>query len=88
MPVEAMHALDRLNGARCEAGKPAAAVDSRSMSGKSSMQWGAVDRLDLHGVGPAVNEVARIETCANRSPKVWSAVRARLATAAVSTPRP
>jgi adenylate cyclase len=61
--VEAMHALDRLNGARCEAGKPAAAVDLALHVGEVLYgNVGAVDRLDFTVIGPAVNEVARIET--------------------------
>jgi adenylate cyclase len=61
--VDAMHALDRLNGARCEAGKPAAAVDLALHVGEVLYgNVGAVDRLDFTVIGPAVNEVARIET--------------------------
>jgi adenylate cyclase len=61
--VEAMHALDRLNGARREAGKPAAAVDLALHVGEVLYgNVGAVDRLDFTVIGPAVNEVARIET--------------------------
>jgi adenylate cyclase len=61
--VEAMHALDRLNGARCEIGKPAAAVDLALHVGEVLYgNLGAVDRLDFTVIGPAVNEVARIET--------------------------
>src|SRR3984893_8698628 len=61
--VEAMHALDRLNGARCEIGKPAAEVDPALHAGEVLYgNVGAVDRLDFTVIGPAVNEVARIET--------------------------
>jgi adenylate cyclase len=61
--VEAMHALDRLNGARREACKPAAAVDLALHVGDILYgNVGAIDRLDFTVIGPAVNEVARIET--------------------------
>jgi len=61
--VEAMHALERLNGARCEAGKPVAEVDLALHIGEVLYgNVGAVDRLDFTVIGPAVNEVARIET--------------------------
>ena len=60
--VEAMRALDRLNGARTEAGKPAAAVDLALHVGEVLYgNVGAVDRLDFTVIGPAVNEAARIE---------------------------
>jgi adenylate cyclase len=50
--VEAMHALDRLNGARCEAGKPAAAVDLALHVGEVLYgNVGAVDRLDFTVIG-------------------------------------
>jgi adenylate cyclase len=60
--VEAMHALDRLNCARREADKPIAAVDIALHVGEVLYgNVGAVDRLDFTVIGPAVNEVARIE---------------------------
>ena len=61
--AEAMDSLDRLNAARCEAGKPIAAVDLALHLGEVLYgNVGAVDRLDFTVIGPAVNEVARIET--------------------------
>ena len=61
--AEAMEALDRLNVARREAGKPIAAVDLALHLGEVLYgNVGAVDRLDFTVIGPAVNEVARIET--------------------------
>jgi adenylate cyclase len=61
--VKAMHALDRLNGARRAAGKPIAEVDLALHIGEVLYgNVGAVDRLDFTVIGPAVNEVARIET--------------------------
>jgi adenylate cyclase len=60
--TEAMAALDRLNQARSEAGKPAAAVDLALHLGEVLYgNIGAVDRLDFTVIGPAVNEVSRIE---------------------------
>src|SRR6266852_2140161 len=60
---EAMAALDRLNAARAAAGKPTAAVDLALHLGEVLYgNVGAVDRLDFTVIGPAVNEVARIET--------------------------
>src|SRR5713226_9047685 len=57
-----MHSLDRLNGARCEAGKPIAEVDLALHLGEVLYgNVGATDRLDFTVIGPAVNEVARIE---------------------------
>ena len=59
----AMHAVDRLNAARSLAGKPAAAVDLALHLGEVLYgNVGAVDRLDFTVIGPAVNEVARIES--------------------------
>jgi adenylate cyclase len=59
----AIATVDRLNAARCEAGKPAAAVDLALHLGEVLYgNVGAVDRLDFTVIGPAVNEVARIET--------------------------
>ena len=61
--AEAMDGLDRLNTARHEAGKPIAAVDLALHLGEVLYDnVGAVDRLDFTVIGPAVNEVARIET--------------------------
>ena len=61
--AEAMEALDRLNAARQEAGKPIAVVDLALHLGEVLYgNVGAVDRLDFTVIGPAVNEVARIET--------------------------
>jgi adenylate cyclase len=60
--AEAMRAIDRLNAARCEAGKPAVAVDLALHLGEVLYgNVGAVDRLDFTVIGPAVNEAARIE---------------------------
>src|SRR6266576_965888 len=60
---EAMDGLDRLNAARGEVGKPMAAVDLALHLGEVLYgNVGAVDRLDFTVIGPAVNEVARIET--------------------------
>jgi adenylate cyclase len=61
--AEAMLALDRLNAARLAAGKPVALVDLALHVGEVLYgNVGAVDRLDFTVIGPAVNEVARIET--------------------------
>ena len=61
--AEAMKGLDRLSAARREAGKPIAAVDLALHLGQVLYgNVGAVDRLDFTVIGPAVNEVARIET--------------------------
>ena len=61
--AEAMESLDRLNAARQEAGKPIAVVDLALHLGEVLYgNVGAVDRLDFTVIGPAVNEVARIET--------------------------
>src|SRR5258705_2215510 len=60
--AEAMEGLDRLNVVRQEAGKPVAAVDLALHLGEVLYgNVGAVDRLDFTVIGPAVNEVARIE---------------------------
>ncbi|MGO8917524.1 MAG: adenylate/guanylate cyclase domain-containing protein [Stellaceae bacterium] len=60
--AEAMQALDALNAARAAAGKPAAAVDLALHIGDVLYgNVGATDRLDFTVIGPAVNEVARIE---------------------------
>src|SRR4029434_7113642 len=61
--ADAMNGLDRLNVARQEAGKPIAAVHTAVRRGEVLYgNVGAVDRLDFTVIGPAVNEVARIET--------------------------
>jgi adenylate cyclase len=61
--VEAMHSLDRLNADRARMGKPIATVDLALHLGEVLYgNVGAVDRLDFTVIGPAVNEVARIET--------------------------
>ena len=60
--VEAMRALDRLNLAREAKMKPAVAVDLALHLGEVLYgNVGAVDRLDFTVIGPAVNEVARLE---------------------------
>jgi len=59
---EAMRALDVLNAARATAGKPVGAVDLALHIGEVLYgNVGAIDRLDFTVIGPAVNEVARIE---------------------------
>jgi len=80
--VEAMHALDALNVARAAAGKPVAAVDLALHLGDVLYgNVGATDRLDFTVIGPAVNEVARIEAlCGTLGRKVL--VSAELAAAA------
>jgi adenylate cyclase len=61
--VEAMEGLDRLSAERGRTGKPTAAVDLALHAGEVLYgNVGAVDRLDFTVIGPAVNEVARIET--------------------------
>jgi adenylate cyclase len=61
--AEAMQELDRFNAVRAEVGKPVAAVDVALHVGEVLYgNVGAVDRLDFTVIGPAVNEVARIET--------------------------
>ena len=60
--AEAMRAIDRLNAARRKASKPTVAVDLALHLGEVQYgNVGAVDRLDFTVIGPAVNEVARIE---------------------------
>jgi adenylate cyclase len=60
--AEAMAGLDRLNAERHAAGKPTAEVDLALHLGEVLYgNVGAVDRLDFTVIGPAVNEVARIE---------------------------
>jgi adenylate cyclase len=61
--AEAMGGLDRLNADRKRTGKPIANVDLALHLGEVLYgNVGAVDRLDFTVIGPAVNEVARIET--------------------------
>ena len=85
--AEAMAGLDRLNAARAEAGKPTAAVDLALHLGEVLYgNVGAVDRLDFTVIGPAVNEVARIETlCEPLGRKVL--VSAEFAAALGDSPR-
>jgi adenylate cyclase len=60
--IEAMQRLDALNALRVAAGLPAAKVDLALHLGEVLYgNVGAVDRLDFTVIGPAVNEVARIE---------------------------
>ena len=60
--AEAVCAIDRLNAARREASKPTVAVDFALHLGEVQYgNIGAVDRLDFTVIGPAVNELARIE---------------------------
>jgi adenylate cyclase len=60
--TEAMQALDRLNADRARMGKPVAFVDLALHLGEVLYgNVGAVDRLDFTVIGPAVNEVERIE---------------------------
>jgi adenylate cyclase len=59
----AMDAVARINAARCAAHQPVAEVDLALHLGEVLYgNVGAVDRLDFTVIGPAVNEVARIET--------------------------
>jgi adenylate cyclase len=59
---EAMHGIAALNAARAAEDKPVAPVDLALHLGEVLYgNVGAVDRLDFTVVGPAVNEVARIE---------------------------
>ena len=61
--VEAMTEIDRMNRMRRAAGKSCAAVDLALHLGDVLYgNVGAADRLDFTVIGPAVNEVARIET--------------------------
>jgi len=60
--TEAMRNLDALNGARAARGAPVAAVDLALHLGDVLYgNVGATDRLDFTVIGPAINEVARIE---------------------------
>lgn len=61
--AEAMLGLAKLNEARRAGGKPVAAVDIALHLGEVLYgNIGAADRLDFTVIGPAVNEVARMET--------------------------
>ena len=61
--AEAMSGLDRLNADRARMGKPTVIVDLALHLGEVLYgNVGATDRLDFTVIGPAVNEVARIET--------------------------
>jgi adenylate cyclase len=61
--AEAMRNIDRFNADRTRTGKPIAVVDLALHVGEVLYgNVGAVDRLDFTVIGPAVNEVARIET--------------------------
>ena len=60
--IEAMANIDALNRARATAGVPAASVDLALHLGEVLYgNVGATDRLDFTVIGPAINEVARIE---------------------------
>jgi adenylate cyclase len=60
--IEAMHALDAMNAARAAVGAPVASVDLALHIGEVLYgNVGAADRLDFTVIGPAINEVARIE---------------------------
>jgi adenylate cyclase len=60
--IEAMANIDALNTARAAAGVPVASVDLALHVGEVLYgNVGATDRLDFTVIGPAINEVARIE---------------------------
>jgi adenylate cyclase len=60
--VEATRNLDALNAERAAAGAPVAPVDLALHLGEALYgNVGATDRLDFTVIGPAINEVARIE---------------------------
>jgi len=60
--IEAMANIDALNAARAAAGVPVASVDLALHIGEVLYgNVGATDRLDFTVIGPAINEVARIE---------------------------
>ena len=84
--AEAMRAVDRLNGARRKEGKADLTVDLALHLGEVMYgNVGAVDRLDFTVIGPAVNEVARIEAlCEPLDRRVL--VSADLAAAAAASP--
>jgi len=61
--ADAMRGIAALNATRAEAGLPAVTVDLALHVGDVLYgNVGAADRLDFTVIGPAVNEVARIET--------------------------
>jgi adenylate cyclase len=65
--AEAMQALDALAATRAAAGLPVAAVDLALHLGEVLYgNVGAADRIDFTIIGPAVNEVARIEALCDR----------------------
>jgi adenylate cyclase len=84
---EAMQAIDRLNATRRQAGKSVAEVDLALHLGEVLYgNVGAIDRLDFTVIGPAVNEVARMEAlCQPLGCKVL--VSAELAAAVGDDPR-
>ena len=60
--IEAMRDIDALNAGRAARGAPVAAVDLALHLGDVLYgNVGATDRLDFTVIGPAINEVARIE---------------------------
>ncbi len=60
--LEATAALEALNRSRAEAGAPPVAVDFALHVGEVLYgNVGAADRLDFTAIGPAINEVVRIE---------------------------
>jgi adenylate cyclase len=60
--IEAMRALEARNAERAAAGLPTVSVDLALHVGEVLYgNVGAADRLDFTVIGPAVNEVARIE---------------------------
>jgi class 3 adenylate cyclase len=60
--ADAKRGLDRLNADRARMGKPIAAVDLALHLGEVIYgNVGAMDRLDFTVIGPAINEVVRIE---------------------------
>jgi adenylate cyclase len=60
--MQAMQSLEALNAARAAAGAPVASVDLALHLGDVLYgNVGATDRLDFTVIGPAINEVARIE---------------------------
>ena len=60
--IDAMRNIDEMNKARAAAGLPVASVDLALHLGEVLYgNVGATDRLDFTVIGPAVNEVARIE---------------------------
>ncbi len=61
--IEAMRNIDALNTSRAAAGLPIAPVDLALHLGEALYgNVGATDRLDFTVIGPAINEVARIES--------------------------